>query len=55
MNTKNITKFVVAVALTLAVTLGSGIAAEQFGYSVTPTAQAGPSFCPQTGSGGGGC
>lgn len=48
---KNITKLVVAVALTLAVAFGSGIAAEQVGLDITPSAYAGP-----CGSGaGGGC
>ena len=50
MITKNIAKFVVAVALTLAVLGGAGIAAEQIGYEVVQDVYAGP--C--TGSGGGG-
>lgn len=47
---KNITKFVVAVALTLAVISGSGVVDEQIGLDITPSVYAGP--C--TGSGGGG-
>ena len=50
MTTKNIKKFVVAVALTLAVAIGSGVVGEQAGLAVTPPVYAGP--CA---SGGGGC
>lgn len=48
---KNITKFVVAVALTLAVTLGSGIAADQIGLDITAPVYAGDTC--GAGSGGG--
>ena len=51
MITKNITKFIVAIALTLAVTFGSGIVAEEIGVSVTPTVHA----CVSSGTSGGGC
>lgn len=51
MITKNITKFVVAVALTLAVTFGSGVVEQETGLDVTPSVYAGP--C--TTSDGGGC
>lgn len=50
MITKNLTKLMIAVALTLAVTLGSGIAAEEMGMSITPVVYA----CNASG-GGGGC
>lgn len=49
MNTKNIKKLIVAVALTLAVTLGSGIVAEQIGLDVVPSVYAGP--CSTSGGG----
>ena len=49
MITKNLTKLMIAVALTLAVTLGSGIAAEEMGISITPVVSA----CGH--AGGGGC
>ena len=49
---KNVVKLIVAVALTLAVTVGSGVVAEQVGLSVVPQAHA----CVDQGStGGGGC
>jgi hypothetical protein len=49
---KNLTKVVIAVALTLAVTLGSGVVGEQFGVELVPSVQAGK--CSTSG-GGGGC
>lgn len=50
MTTKNIKKFVVAVALTLAVAIGSGVVGEQAGLTITPSVYAGN--C-NTGTGGG--
>ena len=50
MNTKNITKLFFAVALTLAITLGSGIVTDQIGLSITPSV-----YACQHGGGGGGC
>lgn len=47
---KNMTKVVVAVALTLAVTFGSDLVKQEIGLDVTPTVYAGP--CT-TGDGGG--
>ena len=47
---KQIAKIVVAVALTLAVTVGSGVVAEQVGFSVVSQAHA----CVSQGAGGGG-
>lgn len=52
MITKNIAKFVVAVALTIATITGSGVVAEQVGLNVTPAAYAGGSCAS---GGGGGC
>lgn len=52
MNKKNISKFVIAVALTLAVAIGSGVVGEQAGLAITPSVFAGD--CSGTG-GGGGC
>ncbi|MEZ4865991.1 MAG: hypothetical protein R3C14_32045 [Caldilineaceae bacterium] len=49
MNMQNVTKLCVAIVLTLALTLGSGIVAEQIGLTLTPTVYA----CGN--SGGGGC
>ena len=46
---KNIAKFVVAVALTIATMIGSGVVAEQVGLDVTPSVYA----CG--GANGGGC
>ena len=40
MTTKNIKKLVVAVALTLAVAIGSGVVSEQAGLAITPSVQA---------------
>ncbi len=51
MITKNIAKFIVAVALTIATITGSGVVAQQVGLDVVPSVYAGP--C-STG-GGGGC
>ena len=51
MFTKNIARFVVAVALTIATIAGSGVVAEQVGLDVGPSVYA--SQC-STG-GGGGC
>lgn len=51
MITKNMIKVVVAVALTLAVTFGSGVVEQEIELDVTPSVYAGP--C--TTSGGGGC
>lgn len=48
---KNITKVLVAVALTLAVTFGSGVVEHGMGLDVMPSVYAGP--C--TTGGGGGC
>ncbi|MEM7128020.1 MAG: hypothetical protein AAF702_16920 [Chloroflexota bacterium] len=50
MISKNITKIVVAVALTLAVTLGSGVVADEIGFEITPSVSA----C-SGGTTGGGC
>jgi len=55
MNKNNISKFVLAVALTLAVTFGTGIAGEHIGIAMAPSAQA---ACVGGGGGsgsGGGC
>jgi hypothetical protein len=49
MSTKCIAKFLIAVALTIATIVGSGVVTEQIGLDSTPTAYA----C--NGSGGGGC
>lgn len=51
MITKNITKFVVAIALTLAVAFGTGVVGEQAGLPIVPSAHAGN--CNS--SAGGGC
>lgn len=51
MTTKNITKIIVAVALTLAVTFGGGVVEQEVGLDVTPSVYAGP--C--TSASGGGC
>lgn len=51
MITKNITKIIVAVALTLAVTFGSGVVTEEIGLDVTSSVYAGP--CTSGGNGGG--
>lgn len=51
MNTMNITKLIVAVVITLAITIGSGIVADEMGLSVTPTAHA----CTHGSGGGGEC
>ncbi|MEM7129815.1 MAG: hypothetical protein AAF702_26010 [Chloroflexota bacterium] len=51
MMTKNITKIIVAVALTLAVTFGSGIIEKKIGLDVTPSVYAGNCGL----GGGGGC
>lgn len=50
MSTKILKKVVIAVALTLAVLLGSGLGDTMLGLSTTPRAYA----CPGMGSGGGG-
>lgn len=49
MITKNITKLLFAILLTLFLTIGSGIVANQIGLSITPSAYA----CTGSGSGGG--
>lgn len=48
MNRYTITKFVLAVAFTLALTFGIGIVGEQIGFNMTPTANA----CSHTSGGG---
>lgn len=48
---KKMTKFIVAVALTLAVTLGSGVVAQVIGLDITPSVYAGDNC--GTGAGGG--
>ncbi len=50
MITKNITKLVIAVVLTISIISGSGVVAEQIGLDVTSSVQA----CGNAG-GGGGC
>ena len=55
MKTKNITKFVVAVALTLAVTFSTGLADEYFGSALAPSASASCIGGNNNGGGGGGC
>lgn len=50
MISKNITKIIVAVALTLAVTFGSGVVADEIGFDVTPSVYAGQ--CSSTSGGG---
>ena len=53
MNTKNITKFIVAVALTLAVMFTTGVSDNFLDTAMTPQAYAG---CVGSGAnGGGGC
>ncbi|MBV7330649.1 hypothetical protein KFU94_20870 [Chloroflexi bacterium TSY] len=51
MNTKNIIKLFVAVALTLSVTFGSGVVADEIGLNATPSVSA--SSCSS--NSGGGC
>ena len=51
MITRNMTKFVVAVALTLAITFGSGIVADELGLPTNSHVYA----CIHTGGSGGGC
>lgn len=51
MITKNITKLMIAVALTLAVTFGSGFVEQEIGLDITPSVYAGD--CSS--NGGGGC
>ena len=52
MTTNNITKIIVAVALTLAVTFGSGIVEQEIGLDITQSVYAGDN-CGT--SSGGGC
>ena len=55
MTTKNITKFIIAVALTLAVTFSTGIVDEYTGVGLTSTAQASCMGGGSTTGSGGGC